>query len=92
MYGKYAICRCRKRRGRHSAYSVWRLSAVICRLDVPTSLRGYLPGTDLGNSIRVGWEPSAGQAQEEQEGADKADEAPQVGPDNIKEGSCKRER
>jgi hypothetical protein len=35
-------------------------------LDVPTSLRGYLPGTEKGNTIRVGWEPSSGQQEEDQ--------------------------
>ena len=46
------------------------------RLEVPTSLRGYLPGTENdGNTIRVGWEPSSGYEEEEEV----TEAAPQVG-------------
>jgi hypothetical protein len=47
-------------------------------LDVPTSLRGYLPGTEKGNTIRVGWEPSSGQQEEDQVQEEVTEAAAQV--------------
>ena len=48
---------------------------------MPTSLRGYLPGTDKGNTIRVGWEPSRGHKLEQEENREEEEEEVEVSID-----------